>query len=93
MATLTPIHMTDRQRKNLLRRARRRKTTLVDEVNTAIDFYLDLPPDIERDDFESLVREANASMKRSIARLDKTIAFCKRTMERINELERRQGLL
>lgn len=87
MASPTTIYLTPKQRKGLFQRARRRKSTFSVEVRKALDFYLDLPADFDEMEFSALVRQANASMNRSIARLDDTIAFCKRTMRRINNLE------
>ena len=89
MASPTTIYLTPRQRKGVFARARRRKTSFSEEVRQALDFYLDLPPDFDEEAFGMLVREANASMKRSIARLDDAIAVSHRTMERISQLERR----
>jgi hypothetical protein len=89
MPSPTTIYLTPRQRKGLFARARRRKTSFSEEVRKALDFYLDLPPDFDEEAFGALVREANASMERSIARLDDAIAMSHRTMERISQLERR----
>jgi len=44
-------------------------------LRAALDFYLDLPPDFDEKAFAALVREANASMDRSIAKLDETLTF------------------
>jgi len=54
-----------------------------------VDLYLDMPADFDEEAFSVLLKEANASMDRSIARLDDAILTCKKTMERLNELERR----
>jgi hypothetical protein len=89
MASPTTIYLTPKQRKGLFRRARKRKTSFSEEVRAALDLYLQFPPDFEEERLAALVREANASMDRSIGKLDEAIAFCKQTMERINELERR----
>lgn len=89
MATATTIYLTDKQRKGFFKRARKRKSSFSKEVRKALDFYLDFPPDLDEQALAALVQEANASLDRSIAKLDETIAFCKKTMERINELEHR----
>ena len=89
MATATTIYLTPKQRKGYFHRARRRNTTFSREVRDALDFYLEFPADFDPAALQVLVREANASMDRSIARLDDAIAFSKKTMRRINELERR----
>jgi len=62
---------------------------LSEELRSALDLYLDLPADCDEEAFAVLVKKANASMDRSIANLDDAIATCKKTVERISELERR----
>ena len=81
MATPTTVYISPRQRKRLFQRARRRKTSFSDELRTALDLYLDLPSDFDAEAFAALVREANASMDRSIARLDETLTFLERFRE------------
>ena len=81
MATPTTVYITPRQRKRLFQRARRRKTSFSDELRTALDLYLDLPPDFDAEAFAALVREANASMDRSIAKLDETLTFLAKFQE------------
>jgi hypothetical protein len=75
MATPTTVYINPTQRKRLFQRARRRKTSFSEELRAALDFYLDLPPDFDEKAFAALVRNANASMDRSIAKLDETLAF------------------
>jgi len=75
MATSTTVYISPIQRKRLFQRARRRKTSFSEELRTALDFYLDLPPDFDAQALAALVREANASMDRSIAKLDETLSF------------------
>ncbi|MGD0128942.1 MAG: hypothetical protein ABSF46_26620 [Terriglobia bacterium] len=75
MATPTTVYITPQQRKRLFQRARRRKTSFSDELRTALDLYLDLPSDFDAEAFAALVREANASMDRSIGKLDETLTF------------------
>ena len=89
MATATTVYITPQQRKGLLRKARKRNTSFSEELRSAVDLYLDLPADFDEEAFAVLLQEANASMDRSIARMDDAIATCRKTMERINELERR----
>jgi len=89
MATPTTIYLNDQQKKRLFQRARRRKSTFSEELREALDLYLDLPPDFDKESLAAFAREANASLDRSIARLDEAIAYCKKSMEKINELERR----
>jgi DNA-binding MurR/RpiR family transcriptional regulator len=89
MATPTTVYINPQQRKRLFQRARRRKSSFSEELREAIDLYLDFPPDFDKESLAALAKEANASLNRSIVRLDDAIAHCKRTMERIDELERR----
>ncbi len=84
-------YMSDRQRNALFSRARRNGTSLSAEVRRAIDLYLDLSPDFECESFKSLAREATESLNRSSARLDEAIAYCNRTMQRIQKLEYDRG--
>jgi hypothetical protein len=81
VATPTTVYITPQQRKRLFQRARRRKTSFSDELRTALDLYLDLPPDFDAEAFAALVREANASMDRSIAKLDETLTFLEKFQE------------
>jgi len=81
MATPTTVYINPKQRKRLFQRARRRKTTFSEELRVALDFYLDLPPDFDARAFAALVREANASMDRSIAKLDETLSFLEKYRE------------
>ncbi len=89
MATATTIYLTGKQRKDLFRRARKRKTSFSEEVREALDLYLDLPPEYDRESLAALARAANAAMDRSIIRLDETLATCRKVMEKLDELERR----
>jgi hypothetical protein len=81
MATPTTVYINPKQRKQLSQRARRRKTSFSEELRAALDFYLDLPPDFDERAFAALVREANASMDRSIAKLDETLTFLEKFRE------------
>lgn len=89
MATPTTVYLTSKQRTGLLRRAKRRKTSFSEELRTALDLYLELPPDVDLAEFDALVKEANASMDRSIARMDEAIAFCQSAVESVRENGRR----
>jgi regulator of sirC expression with transglutaminase-like and TPR domain len=81
MATPTTVYINPNQRKRLFQRARRRKTSFSEELRAALDFYLDLPPDFDEKALAALVREANASMDRSIAKLDETLTFLEKFRE------------
>lgn len=78
MVTPTTIYLTPQQRKKLFTRARKRKTSFSEELRAAVDFYLDLPPGLDKKTLGSLVSEANASLDRSIAKLDETLKFLAR---------------
>ena len=81
MATPTTVYISPKQRKRLFQRARRRKTSFSEELRAALDFYLDLPPGFDEKAFAALVREANASMGRSLAKLDETLTFLEKFQE------------
>jgi hypothetical protein len=89
MATPTTVYISPQQRKRLFQRAKRRHSSFSEELRAAIDLYLDFQPDLDKETLAALAKEANASLNRSIASLDDAIAHSKKTMERINELERR----
>jgi hypothetical protein len=81
MATPTTVYITPRQRKALFARARKRRTRFSDELRAALDLYLELPSDFDERSLAALVRQANASLDRSVAKLDETIAFLARYRE------------
>jgi len=89
MATATTIYLTDKQRKGFFSRARKRKSSFSQEVRKALDFYLQLPPDVDLEDLETLAGEANASLARSIAKLDEAIATVERTRKELGHIDRR----
>lgn len=84
----TLIRLDSRQKARLARRAKLRGHSVSEELRYAIDLYLLLSPDTDRE-LELLARAANQSAKRSIKRLDKTIAFVNRALEKMSA--RRRG--
>ncbi len=88
MATPTTVYISPQQRKRLFQRARRRKSSFSEELREAIDFYLDFPPEFDRESMAALAKEANASLNRSIAKLDEAISYCRRSAEKIDEFKR-----
>ena len=88
MVSAMKVHLTDKQRKALFSRARRHGASLSAEVRKAIDLYLDFAPEIDKESIVALAKEANASLNRSIARLDEAIDSCRRASERIDESDR-----
>jgi flagellar biosynthesis chaperone FliJ len=89
MASPTTVYIDPQQRKRLFQRARRHNSSFSEELREAIDLYLDFSSDYDKESLAALAREANASLNRSIAKLDDAIAHSKRTMDKLHELERR----
>ncbi len=89
MATPTTVYLNSQQRKKLFQRARRRNSSFSVELREAVDLYLDFSPAIDRQSLAALAKQANASLDRSIAKLDEVIAYCHQSMERINERRHR----
>jgi hypothetical protein len=88
-ASPTTIYLSPTQREGLFRRARKRKTKFSDELRSAVDLYLQLPPDVDLKDLEALAKEANASLDRSNARLEEATARVKTTVRKLDEIDRR----
>jgi hypothetical protein len=89
MTSPTTIYLSPKQRDGLFRRARKRKTKFSEELRAAVDLYLQLPPDVDLNDLEVLAREANASLGRSLTRLDEAIRVSRATVKRLDEIDRR----
>jgi hypothetical protein len=89
MATPTTIYITPKQRKALFARARKRKTSFSDELRSAVDLYLDLPADFDEESLGAFIKEAVASMHRSIGKMDESIERLKQTIHKLDELDRR----
>ncbi|MGD1103916.1 MAG: hypothetical protein ABSA59_17845 [Terriglobia bacterium] len=89
MATPTTVYLNPQQRKRLFQRARRRKSSFSEELREAIDLYLDFPPDIDRESLAALAKEANASLNRSIAKLDAMSDRVRTTGRKLAEIDRR----
>jgi hypothetical protein len=75
MASPTTIYITPNQRKKLFSRARKRGTSFSEELRSAVDFYLGLPPHVDPKALAGLAHEANKALDRSLAQLDETLAF------------------
>jgi hypothetical protein len=78
------IHLDPKQKARLARRAKRRGRSFSEEVRNAIDMYLDIPVETE-EQLSLLARAANESAKRSIKRLDETIAFVDQVLKRMRK--------
>ena len=68
------IHLDPKQKKRLARRAKLRGKSFSQEVRDAVDLYLDLPVETEKE-LSALARAANQSASRTIKKLDETIAY------------------
>jgi predicted DNA-binding protein len=78
------IHLDPKQKARLARRAKKRGRSFSQEVRNAIDMYLDIPVETE-EELSILARAANESAKRSIKRLDETIAFVDQVLKRMRK--------
>jgi len=74
------IHLDPKQKARLARRAKLRGRSFSQEVRNAVDLYLDLPVETE-EELSLLARAANESARRSIKRLDETIAYVDRILK------------
>lgn len=68
------IHLDPKQKARLARRAKKRGRSFSQEVRNAVDLYLDIPAENE-EELRMVARAANESARRSIERLDETIAY------------------
>ena len=81
------IHLDPKQKARLARRAKLRGHSFSQEVRNAIDLYLELPVETDAE-LAALAREANRSIKRSIKRLDETIAYTNRVLKTMSTRSR-----
>jgi hypothetical protein len=68
------IHLDPKQKARLTRRAKKVGRSFSQEVRNAVDLYLEIPVETE-EELRLLARAANDSARRSIKRLDETIAY------------------
>jgi len=73
------IHLDPKQKKRLARRAKLRGKSFSQEVRDAVDIYLDIPVESEKE-LRVLARAANQSAGRMIKKLDETIAYVDRIL-------------
>ena len=85
------IRFDTRQTELLTRRARLRGTSLSEKVRDAVDFYLEIPEEIQ-DELQEVAVEANRAADRMLKRLDETIARVDRVRLEMNA-RRRPGML
>ncbi len=83
MVLAMKVRLTERPRKALFSRARRRKISLSAEVRKAIDLYLDFPPAIVMESPAALANAAKAPLNRSMSIPDDEIAQGTRTIASI----------
>ena len=74
------IHLDPKQKKRLARRAKLRGKSFSQEVRDAVDLYLDLPVESEKE-LSALARAANQSAGRMIKKLDETITYVDRILK------------
>lgn len=74
------IHLDPKQKKRLARRAKLRGKSFSQEVRDAVDIYLDIPVESEKE-LRVLARAANQSAGRMIKKLDETIAYVDRILK------------
>lgn len=74
------IHLDAKQKARLTRRAKKRGRSFSQEVRNAVDLYLDLPVEGEKE-LSLLARAANESASRSVKRMDETIAYVGRILK------------
>lgn len=79
MATsLVPLD--PKQKKRLARRAKRQGKSLSHEVKEAVNFYLSVPPETQKE-LSELAKTANQATDRMIKNLDRTIAHVDRVLK------------
>jgi len=76
------IHLDPKQKKRLARRAKLRGKSFSQEVRDAVDLYLDLPVESEKE-LSALARSANQSAGRIIRKLDETIVYVDRALQNL----------
>jgi hypothetical protein len=75
------LHLDPRQKQRVVHRARLRGKSFSQEVRDALDLYLAVPVETEKE-LSNLARAANLSADRTIKKLDETIEYVDRTLKR-----------
>jgi hypothetical protein len=75
------LHLDPRQKERIVHRARLRGKSFSQEVRDALDLYLAVPVETEKE-LSSLARAANLSADRTIKKLDETIEYVDRTLKK-----------
>jgi hypothetical protein len=79
--TTALLHLDERQKQRLVHRARLRGKSFSQEVRDALDLYLAVPVETEKE-LSSLAKAANLSADRTIKKLDETIEYVGRTLQK-----------
>jgi hypothetical protein len=74
------IHLAPKQRQRLARRAKKQGRSLSHEVSKAVDFYLSVPPETQKE-LSIAAKAANQATDRMIKNLDQTIAHIDRVLK------------
>jgi hypothetical protein len=75
------LHLDPKQKERVVHRARLRGKSFSQEVRDALDLYLAVPVETEKE-LSNLARVANLSADRTIKKLDETIEYVDRTLKR-----------
>jgi hypothetical protein len=75
------LHLDPRQKQRVVHRARLRGKSFSQEVRDALDLYLAVPVETEKE-LSNLARAANLSADRTIKKLDETIEYVDRTLKK-----------
>ncbi len=76
----TLVHIRPEQKRRLARKARRRGTSVSQEMRNALDFYLELPED--QNELAELAAAARRATEQMVERLDEALAVTNRTLRR-----------
>jgi len=74
------MHVAPKQRQRLARRTKKQGRSLSHEVSKAVDFYLSVPPETQKE-LSIAAKAANQGTDRMIKNLDQTIAGIDRVLK------------
>ena len=75
------LHLDAKQKQRLARRAKLRGKSFSQEVRDALELYLAVPVETEKE-LSELAHAANVSADRTIKKLDETIEYVDRTLQK-----------
>jgi hypothetical protein len=87
---ITAIHLHWKQKRQLMRRARKTRSTVSQELRDAVDLYLSISVK-EQKQLELCARAANKSAGRMIKKLDAAIAYTDRALSSLGKTKRVGG--